>query len=300
MKSLLITALAGFVAAAPLPLLAEQTLPEVPQQGYSVEPLHSPLFDETQTIVETNKIINWLNSHIQSLSYDQMKGPREYLYYLIDSRVKQIYAADKRVLPSKADPVLEALFSWSEPLGVFGGAYAFNAVKSPDRPARTPGLQLPQGIEMTLNKDLFTLSSTLGWSITFPYYFMTWDVRDETPEGGPRTQLVILSTGAAKDASVGGRSQATIMFLFSPNKDSEFPESYWSEKMGIGADVKPTSLGIRSLQSRHVVDDVLKLHKEITSWSASNGTYTVAYLGNEGTYEWNRPHFLDFLRMVTF
>ncbi len=265
--------------------------------GYSVGPLREPLFDEAAVVVETTAINNWLTANIQKLTYDQMKGPREHLYYLIDSRVKQIYASEKRVLPAKNDPLLEILFSWSEYLGVFGGAQAFNAVKAPSSPAKTPGMKLPEGVDLQLAGDVFTVNSKARWSITFPYYFMVWNVGDFTAKGGPRTQLVALSTGASKDKSSAGRSQATLMFLFSPEKYETF-ESYWRGQMGIGVDIKPAALGVKDLKSFHVVDEKAQLHKEFTSWSDKTGSFAVAYLGIEGTYEWNRPHFIDFLRSI--
>lgn len=38
-------------------------------------------------------------------------------------------------------------------------------------------------------------------------------------------------------------------------------------------------------------------NKEFTSWSDASGNDAVAYIGIEGTYEWN-PHFVDFLRSI--
>jgi hypothetical protein len=298
MRSYLALGIACIAAAASVPCIAQQARGESPQTGYSVTPLHDPLFNEAQVVVETTALNNWLNANIRKLTYEQMKGPREHLYYLIDSRVKQIYAVEKRVLPKQQDPLLETLFSWSERLGVFGGAYAFNAVKAPDSPSKTPGMRLPPGIELVLNNDLLTLRSDLGWSITIPYYFMIWNVADFTAKDGPRTQLVALSTGAAKDKSEAGRSQATVIFMFSPGKEFESFDGYWSRQMNVGMDVKPMPLGVKSLQSRHVVNELQKLHTEFTSWSEPIGSIAVAYLGVEGTYEWNRPHFVDFLRSV--
>lgn len=267
------------------------------QGGYSVEPLRNPLFDEAAVVVETTAINNWLAANIQRLKYEQMKGPREHLYYLIDSRIKQIYATERRVLPANSDPILEALFSWSEYLGVFGGAQVFNAVKAPSSAAMSPGMKLPEGIDLKLAGDVFTIRSNYGWSITFPYYFMAWNIGDFTAKNGPRTQLVAISTGASKDKSKAGRSQATLMFLFSPEKYDTF-DRYWREQMGIGAELQLAALGVKNLKSRHIFDKSAQLHKEFTSWSNETGSFAVAYLGIEGTYEWNRTHFIDFLRAI--
>lgn len=291
--SILIVVLAG----APNLAFAE-TGPDSALIGYSTEPLRAPIFDEVQVAFEAMAINNWLNDNLHQLTYDQMKGPREHLYYLIDSRVKQLFAAERRVLPEKHDPILEILFSWSEPLGVYGGAHAFNAVKAPTSAAETPAMMLPEGITLTLSKDMFTVQSNLGWSISFPYYFMVWNIGDTAKDGGPRTQLVALSTGAAKDKSEAGRSQATLMFLFSPDK-TELLERYWRDQMGIDPEVEPKALGVRALTSRHVVYEPTKLHKEFTSWSDPSGSFAVVYLGIEGTYESNRPHFIDFVRAAS-
>jgi hypothetical protein len=292
MKS--IAAILIIIVAAAVTCKAEEKSVVPLQGGYSTVPLREPIFDEAQVIAETTAINEWLNTNIRKLSYEQMKRPREHLYYIINSRVKQLYATEKLVLPAKHDPILEILFYWSEPLGVFGGAYAFNAVKSPSFPPKVARMKLPEGIVLNLVNDTFTISSNLGWSITFPYYFMIWNVGDFTAKGGPRTQLVVLSTGAAKDKSQAGRSQATLMFLFSPEKHASF-ERYWREQMGIRADIKLKTLGVKNLQSRHVIDEATRLHKEFTAWSGPVGSFAVVYVGIEGTYEWNRPHFIDFL-----
>ncbi len=271
---------------------------EVPQRGYSVAPLRNPIFEPAQVVVETTALNNWLAANIQKLSYEQMKGPREQLYYLIDSRIKQLYAEEERILPKAGDPILELLFSWSEYLGVFGGADVFNAVKASSAKAREPAMQVPPGISLRLSKDLFVVSSDLGWSVRFPYYFMIWNVADFTATGGQRTQLLMLSTGAARDKSQLGHSQATVMFMFSPGGGSEAFEAYWRKALAIEQDSRQVPLNIRDLKSYHVMDATLKLHKEFTTWSSTSGSYAVAYLGIEGTYEWNRPHFLDFLRSI--
>ena len=249
-------------------------------------------------LVEAAALNNWLTANYKTLNYEQMKGPREHLYYLIDSRVKQLYAKNSRVFPMEHDPILETLFSWSERLAVFGGSYVFNALRTPNTESMTPLLKLPAGVDLSLNYDLFTVRSNLGWSVTFPYYFMVWNIGYFAATGGTRTQLIALSTGAAKDKTQFGRSQATLLFLFSPSDKFEAMETYWLTKFGIDAGVQPKPLGVNNLKSRSVTDETLHIHKEFTAWSDPSGSYAVAYSGNDGAYEWNRAHFLDFLRSI--
>jgi hypothetical protein len=62
------------------------------QGGYSTQPLRDPIFDMARVTAETTAINNWLNANYQRLSHAEMKGPREHLYYLVDSRIKDTYA----------------------------------------------------------------------------------------------------------------------------------------------------------------------------------------------------------------
>ena len=278
------------------PATAQTSVEQLPN-GYAVEPYQNAVFDEAKVAVETVVFNNWLNMNLQKLTYEQLKGPREHLYYLIDSRVKHLYTFEKRILPEKSDQILQMLFSWSERLGVFGGNHAYNAVKKSSSPELTPSMKTPNGIVMSMSKDVFNIRSELGWSIQFPYNFMVWNVQDFNAIGGSRTQMVAFSTGAAKDNGQLGHSQATLMFFFSPKVDQVTLEKYWLEKIGISEDTKLADLNVKNLQSRHEYNYSKALHTEITSWSKAKGAFVAAYSGNSGTYEANRQHFLDFLRI---
>jgi hypothetical protein len=283
------------------PTSAQTSVERLPN-GYSIEPYKNAVFDEVKVAVETVVFNNWLLaniSNIQKMTHEQVKGPREHLYYLIDSRIKHLYALEKSLLPKKDDLILQMLFSWSEQLGVYGGSYAFNAVKGSSSSALKPSMKPPAGISMNLSNDLFTIQSELGWTLKFPYNFMTWNVQDFNAIGGSRNQMVVLSTGAAKDNGQLGHSQATLMFFFSPNADQVAFEKYWREKVGILSETKPKPLGLNNLQSHHEFNYSQALHTEITSWSNAKGAFVVTYSGNSGTYEANRQHFIDFLRINT-
>jgi hypothetical protein len=281
------------------PVAAQTSVERLPN-GYAVEPYQTAVFDEAKVAVETVVFNNWLNMNLQKLTYEQLKGPREHLYYLIDSRVKHLYTGGKRILPEKSDLILQMLFSWSERLGVFGGNYAYNAVKNSSLPELIPSMKTPKGIVMSMSQDVFNIQSDLGWAIKFPYNFMVWNVQDFNAKGGSRTQMVLLSTGAAKDNGTLGRSQATLMFLFAPKEENAVFEKYWREMAGLTAVVESRDLGVNKLQSRIFFDETKQLYQEFTSWQGAKGSYAVIYAGNKGTYEWNRPHFIDFLRFTAY
>ncbi len=190
--------------------IASELSTVVPQQGYTTSILREPVFELAQVVVEVTAINNWLNSNYEKLTYEQMKGPREHLYYLIDSYIKNLYAKEKRIIPEQHDLVLEILFSWAERLGVYGGALVYNSIKSTESAEMPPLMKLPDQISLEIDGDLLAISAKEeGWSVKIPYYFMIWNVNDFSATNGMRTQLVTLSTGASVDKSEAGRSQAT-------------------------------------------------------------------------------------------
>ncbi len=228
-----------------------------------------------------------------------MKGPREHLYYLIDSYVKDQYTKDKRILPEKHDLILEILFSWSERLGVYGGALVYNSIKASKSPEMAPLMKLPDQISLGLDGDLFKIGlKTEGWSVKIPYYFMISIVDDFTATNSQRTQLLMLSTGTALDNSESGRSQATLMLMYSPGANLDDVANFWKKSIGIGEGAEKKLLKVGNRQSFYSFDSAVKLHKEITLWREPQGVFAITYMGIDGTYQWNRPHFLDFLRSL--
>jgi hypothetical protein len=210
-----------------------------------------------------------------------------------------LYARDRLVLPPPPDDVLQILFAWSERLGVFGGRLVHDAVKVTGFPAAPAAMPVPAGFELALQQDMLVLSSDSGrWSVAVPYYFMLWRIAEFEAKGGPRTQLVALSTGAALHKGWAGHSQATLMLLFGPGASRSSFVPYWTKQLGFSGDEPAQDLGLRSLESRRRYDESQGMHHEYTAWSSRRGQFVVAYLGVNGTYQWNRPHFIDFVRSV--
>ncbi|MBV1911221.1 MAG: hypothetical protein KUG78_18140 [Kangiellaceae bacterium] len=279
--------------------IASEPPSEVPQQGYTTGILREPVFELSQVIVEVTALNRWLNSNYEKLTYEQMKGPREHLYYLIDSYVKNLYANDKRIIPEQHDLILDVLFSWAERLGVYGGALVYNSLKSPESAEMPTLMKLPDQISIDLDGDLLTISANKeGWDVKIPYYFMIWNVDDFRATNGMRMQLVALSTGAAADKSEAGRSQSTIMLVYSPDADIYEFSKFWNQAMGIDNSAEEITIDSGNRKSLHTYDAGAKLHKEIVIWREPRGVFAVAYLAMDGAYQWSRPHLLDFLRSL--
>lgn len=271
----------------------------IPQSGYSVETLSQPIFDTAEVAVEAAAFNNWLNENHNKLTSDQQKGAREFLYYLIDSHVKDIYSREGQILPKEPDLLLQILFFWSERLGVYGGSNVFNEVRLPSEPEMPSTLDPPASISIRMHGDLLEIESKNGsWAFEIPYYFMPYMVTEFTAKNGMPTQFLAISTGATKDKSEAGRSQATLMLIYSPDVDFATFKSFWTEALGIPADAKESELGYKQLSSKYYFDASTQIHTEALIWSEGSGAFALTYGGVDGTYQWNRQHFLDFLRSL--
>jgi hypothetical protein len=88
------------------------------------------------------------------------------------------------------------------------------------------------------------------------------------------------------------------MLIFGPGADLASFAPYWTKQLGFTGDEPQQELNIRSLKSRQRYDENQNMHHEYATWSSQHGQFVVVYLGLNGTYQWNRPHFLDFLRSI--
>lgn len=267
-----------------------------PQPGYSVETLSQSVYDTAEVAVHSAAFNNWLIENHQQLDPDQEKGAREFLYYLIDSHVKGIYAREGQILPKEPDLILQTLFSWSERLGVYGGSYVFNKIRLPSEPEMSVLLHPPPSMAISMQGDLLRIeSASKKWGFSVPYYFMPYRVTEFTATNGMPTQFLTISTGAATDSSDDGRSQATLMLIYSPDVDYlEFRE-FWTEQIGIPTDATQSELDFEELTGKYYYDAATKIHTEALIWQSGPEAFALTYGGVDGTYQWNRQHFLDFL-----
>ena len=290
--------LAAVVASTALVMAPSQGAEPI-QGGYSTTPLEAAVFEPAKVAVEAAAFNNWLNENYSSLTYETMKGPREHLYYLIDSWVSSLYERDKVVFPSERDLVLQTLFSWAERLGVFGGHLVYNALLEKGAEPMPPLMEVPAAYALSLHKDMFRVDSKEGgWSVSVPYYFMIWNMSEFDAKDGPRTQLLALSTAAAVHRGIEGHSQATLMLLAGPGQDAATFEKYWRAALGFTGEESIKDLPVADLKSAVKFDEATSLYSEVTSWQADTGPIVISYTGMKGTYQWNRIHFIDFLRSV--
>jgi hypothetical protein len=267
--------------------------------GYSKAPLVDPVFDYAKVIVDSTAFNNWLNTNYSKLNSQTMKGPREHLYYLLSSYVSELNNRDGIILPKENDLVLSTLLSWSGKLGAYGTHLFYNKIKNDKMQAMPPLMQVSDGIKISAINDMFKVEDKSGnWSTKFPYYFMIGALNEFNATNGLPTQLVTISTGAVKDKSSAGRSQSTLMLVYSPSKETIKFKDYWLNAFEVNSSIKAKPLGVKKLDSVYLYNEDTLLHKELTFIPSSNGSLLIAYLGMEGAYQKNRQHFLDFLAQV--
>ena len=263
---------------------------------YAAEPWEKPALDQARVLVEAVAVSNWLNANYSHLSAAQAQGVREHIHALIDSRVKELYSTTKLLMPAKPDPILASLYSWVGRLGVYGGDDVYDAIRGTYPVQPSPGPQPPEGLALALRGDTLSLSSLAGgWRVAVPFTFFIFDLRNTSEPDGKRTEVAAISMGSAPDIAAPGYSQATLAIIFTDGAERETFEQVWAERFGVPLEVVPSAVGIAAFTSRTAYDEKTRLHKEVVFVSSSKGSIAILYAGLDGTYQWNRPHFLSFL-----
>ena len=278
---------------------------DVPMRGYSTETMSDPIYSPAETAVKAASYMNWLASNVDNISPERLPGYREHLYELINSQVSAIYSQKNRVMPSSDDLLLASLFMWSERLGVYGGSLVHERVKPKGMASVSNTLAIPGDFELTLQNDMFHLATKKqGWRVKFPYFFMLHDIRAITTNDGHQAAILILSTGTAWHTSRAGKSQATLMLIISPDATPERFTQFWHKAVGLDTALERTMDSRHVHRSRYAIDAQYgpdknkKLHKEFVSWTAPQAVFGLFYSGLDGTYQFNRQHFADFLNAI--
>lgn len=266
---------------------------------YSTEPLHNPIFTGPQLPGEIRNYHDWLLNNASRMPPERLPAAREHLFSLIDSVVRRRYARDGELYSENDDPALRMLFFWAEKLGVYGGSLVLNGLLGSEKPFIQEAFP-PESFSLALDGTEFTLTSNLGgWSASYPYNFMLWGLKDSATDDGPSVQRVTLSTGFARHEGQKGYSQATIMLVYAPSGDLAELERSVHDYFSIPPDSTPFEIELSGLFAHKYFDEGTNLHVEYVRVDPGEGMYVVVYSGIDGSYQWNRPHFVDFLRSLT-
>lgn len=270
--------------------------------AYSSVPLRQPIYSEVELAAQIETYDIWLSENIGSLAKAEFVAAREQLFALIDSVARNRFARDGILYSEEDAEDMRRLFGWAEKLGVFGGSLVVNQLVGADvpQPKTKPP---PDSFDLILEGTDFTLTSKLGgWSVSYPYNFMLWTLEDFTPDVASRTQSVSLSTGFARHTSSHENSQATILMFYSVDKDTGWLEREMRAYYGVPSNSIPVEIELPGLTAHKFFNEERNLWVEylrLDPGDAREGALVVVFLGIDGTYQWNRPHFLDFLRSLT-
>lgn len=270
---------------------------------YSVAPQKRAVYDNNAVLFQSIRLHDWMDRHHRRFAEEEevrRQRARAKLYNLIDSRAKYIYQQEGTwVLPS-SDPVLSMLFYWVDELDIHGGELLVNALEPTQYadPKSHTKTTLPEHFTLELHDGLFRLASRDDWSVRYPYSFMLWQVGATRDEVGLPIEIVTLSTGAARDDSELGHSKASLLVVHYPSKRDENAAErlvrYGGES---GAAVTRKTLGEQP--SQYIFDHYTNLHKEAVTVPLETGQLVIVYSGRDGSYQWNRPHFADFLKNLS-
>ncbi|MFN9503113.1 MAG: hypothetical protein ACK57J_00925 [Rubrivivax sp.] len=255
--------------------------------------------EPARAMVEAVRINNWLSANQARMNDMQVKGAREHLHALIDARVKQSYIKSGVLLPNEPDPLLPMLFSWASRLGVYGSDSVYAAVRGAYPVNPPPEPKPPDGFSVQLHGESLRVSSSVGeWQVTVPFHFFIFALNAGPGPDGRRTEAVGISNGSAPDEAPPGYSQATLGLFFVLDADLKTFEGEWAARLQIPVDKDPSVVGETRYRSRVSYDPTFRLHKEMIVVPSQKGAFVILYSGLDGTYQANRPHFLDVLRLL--
>jgi hypothetical protein len=288
------TLLSGLARCVAVLLLVAAATRPAAGQGFDTLPLTIPVAFPNDSLPHTISeflviLKHWTPS---TQAHDQLL--REHLYALIAQVAKERFIRTHATdLPTR-DDTLGELFAWAHRLGV-PGAIAVARALTPDITDSTP-LPTPT-FDLVFAASSFSLVAQQGrWMAHFPYYFMIGMATRQHLNNGLDDDVATLSTLTAANAlGVGGASQATILLASAQTKDAPTFTAFWLVQLGITlADTAP-KLVPQAIRAFRAFDAAANLWKELVVLQIPSGSLIVAYVGLDGTYQANRPHFLDLL-----
>ena len=222
-------------------------------------------------------------------SGDDVEKARERIYTYVSEMAKRGNGA----FPAQGDSAAIPLFRAAVELGVPGADQVVEALDPRSSNARVP---VPSGITLSFHRPVFSLGSDDStWAVCFPYYFMPAPVGRQTPNNGVKTEIAVLSTLVAPDSSEGGSSQATIFIAAAPRADSSSHVTLWIQRFGV-APVPARDASITGQWYQSPEADLMR--REVVVRQLPQRIVLIAYVGLRGTFESNRPHFLDLLHTL--
>jgi hypothetical protein len=265
-------------------------------QGFSTAPLSTPAAMPSDSLpVTARAFLDWLRAQDTATFNTRAQEIREHLYALVGGIVRQRFASAHSTDVPQGDTTLAALFTWADRFGVPGAGEVARAISATAPAAVTPNPE--DGFHLSFSASAFSLATEHGkWMVRFPYFFMIGAITRQHLANGIDNDVATLSTlTAANSAAVGGASQATILLLSGQTADLPSYVGFWLKQLQISpTDTIATPIPQAMRSYRHF-DAASHLWTELVALQIPSGSLVVVYVGLDGTYQTNRPHFLDLL-----
>ena len=192
---------------------------------------------------------------------------------------------------------------------VYGAAEVYNKIRektdSADGNAGDEGKakspKLPEDWSIELEEDFLVFSHEDYWKIWVPYYFQVKRLKRTEQPKGTQAEIITFKTGFMKHVGHSGASRGTILFVRSPlktNQDMKDFRAYWHKKVHRGRKTVQTEVPATKLKSEKSLNKSAGLHVESTLFRVKKSGYAVIYTAENGPYQWNRAHYIDFLREI--
>ncbi|QDP00894.1 hypothetical protein [Thalassotalea sp. PS06] len=95
-----------------------------------------------------------------------------------------------------------------------------------------------------------------------------------------------------KDFAISINTCSAIGIINSATKDFAEFQDYWLEQFSLQ---QAKAKQVRDSPSIYTYNEDILLHQELLFKAGESGSFLIAYLGVDGTYQHNRQHFVDFL-----
>jgi hypothetical protein len=162
-------------------------------------------------------------------------------------------------------------------------------------PEAPPSVPIPPGVRLALQPPTFSLSSAdSSWALCYPYYFMAVLGGRQTPDTGVPTDVAVLSTLTAADSGATGSSQATILVLAAAVSDSATHVNSWLKRLNVNPVPTPRGMSGQWFSGQPTEP----MRREAVVVRLPKRVVLLAYVGLAGTFESNRPHFLNLVRTL--
>jgi len=222
---------------------------------------------------------------------------------LIDALVKERFAAGRIVFSRPDLSRVIRYYRWADSLKVPGAGQVVEYFQKflAGAADHDPGTSfaLPDPYRMDLRFPNFQVRSEAGrWAVRYPYYFMTEEIRRIVPVEGSESDLVVVSTLFAPHRKGKSHSPCRILFAYSETMESERFQEHWLRQLGI-EDGKPVENEVfPDAPAFSRFDKKKRRRAEVCFLHRDGGSAAIALVGIDGSFQKNRPHYLDFLRSL--